>query len=263
MKRWICVIFVGLLAAAVLSGCFGEPEQEEIWELHTENVVIFSDGEAVSCWRLYEGRTREPVAYYKLTDGTVIMTESDHAGEDSLPGLGTDAQKVAAVYFARKGDRYDMEQLLQDAYARYKSCLAAGEEYQPGAVSQQVVVTAQNETYCMALTTVVEAADPKNASERQYGAVFNRESGQAVDVWSLFTVPESEAREALVAQAVPSLQEELAAAIGDESFIFYPDHLEVYFPAEALSSISDNYDLTLEYSALDGILQPEAVPNEA
>ena len=52
---------------------------------------------------------------------------------------------------------------------------------------------------------------------------------------------------------------ELAATIMPERIFFYPDHMEIGFPQDALSE-KENYDILIDYADLTDILHDWAIP---
>ena len=86
-----------------------------------------------------------------------------------------------------------------------------------------------------------------------------------LDLWTLFTVPEADARMALAAAAGddPAVQETLAAAIDPVHVIFFEDRLEVEFPAGSLEGLDTTYILVVDYAQLDGVLASSALPGGA
>ena len=55
-------------------------------------------------------------------------------------------------------------------------------------------------------------------------------------------------------------QARLAAAIEPEHIVFYSEHLEIDFPAGTFGELDSSYTLSVDYSALAGVLDARAVP---
>lgn len=257
------LVSLALCGLVLLTGCQRSAVQEEIWELEQENVVTFSDGEKANCWRGYQNGLRETWAVYELSDGTALLREDDVAGPENDAGyssLSEDVQAAVSAWYQGEGKRYDLPALLQAAYARYQE--QGKDAFQAGRVTQYVQSTASSGQVIYFTTTVEEAADPAQGTTLRYGAIFDRESGQRLDLWSLFAQSEASVRMALAAAAGddPTVQERLAAAIDPERVIFYPDHLEIDFPAGAFEGLNVAYTLTVEYAQLDGLLDSRALP---
>ncbi len=254
-QRLLPIAVCGLL---LLAGC-----QEEIWELEEEDIVTFSDGEAVDCWRGYQDGLREGHVCYKLSDGTILLIEDDlagPAGDAGFAGLSEEVQAAVTAWYNGEGRRYDLSALLEEAYARFQA--GEAETFEAGRVSQYIASTAQSEKVIYFTTTVDQAADPANGVSLRYSAAFERETGQRLELWSLFSRPEAEVRLALVAAAGddPVVQETLAAAIDSQKVLFYEEHLEIEFPAGTLEGLDTSYTLAVDYTALDGQLESWAIP---
>lgn len=258
------MVSLALCGLVLLTGCQRSAVQEEIWELEQEDVVTFQDGEAVDRWRGYQNGVKESWVLYELSDGTTLLQEEDAAGPEGDTGYSTlseEAQAAVSGWYQETGKRYDLTALLQAAYTR---CQDQGKEnFQPGRVAQSVGTTASNEQLIYFTTTVDQAVDPEQGETMRYGAIFDRASGQKVELWSLFTQSEASVRMALAAAAGddPTIQERVAAAIDPERVIFYPDHLEIDFPAGAFEGLNISYVLTVDYTQLNGLLDSRALPS--
>lgn len=260
-QRMVSLALCGLV---LLTGCQSSTVQEEIWELEQEDVVSFSDGEAVDRWRGYQNGLRESWVLYELSDGTTILTEDDAAGPEGDAGysiLSQEVQSAVSAWYQGAGRRYDLNTLLQAAYTRYQE--QGKDNFQAVRVSQSVASTAFSEQVIYFTTTVDQAVDPAQGQTLRYTAAFDRASGQRLELWSLFTQPEANVRLALAAAAGddPAVQERLAAAIDPERVIFYADHLEVDFPAGAFEGLDTAYTLAVDYEQLSGLLSSRALPS--
>ena len=78
--------------------------------------------------------------------------------------------------------------------------------------------------------------------------------------WSLFTAGETEVRAKLAAIGEEGFRAELAAALDPERIVFYPEYLEVHFPAGTVAGRTQELILQWDYDQLGGLLQPWAVP---
>lgn len=260
------ILSLALCGLFLLTGCQNETVQEEIWELEETDAAVFADGEAADRWRGYQDGLREPWVLYELSDGTVLLREDDLAGPEgssAFAALSTEVQAAISAWYQGEGRRYDLTALLTACYSRYQE--QGSEAFAPGQVSQWAAATALSEKAVCITTTVDLAADPEKGQTQHYGAVFDRASGQRLEVWSLFARPEEEVRLALAAAAGddPAIQARLAAAIDAERITFYEDHLEVEFPAGAFEGLDTAFTLAVEYAQLDGVLDPAALPGAA
>lgn len=263
-RRLLSLILCGLM---LLGGCGRQAVQEEIWELEEKNVATFSDGETVDRWRGYfENGLQEPWSVYELADGTVLLTEDDVVSvESDTAGYGSlteEVQAAVSAWYQGEGKYYDLSALLSASYTRWQE---QGESFVPGRVGQSTASTATSGSVIYFTTTVEQAVDPENGQQLRYSAAFDRATGQRLDLWTLFTVPEADARMALAAAAGddPAVQETLAAAIDPVHVIFFEDRLEVEFPAGSLEGLDTAYILVVDYAQLDGVLTSNALPGGA
>ena len=94
-----------------------------------------------------------------------------------------------------------------------------------------------------------------------FGDAFDRETGERLDIWSLFTVPEDEARSILAAAAGGEDAAGIAGKLGPDNIIVYDTNITLFFPPEAISG-SDTptlYIADLE-ELPDGLFQSWALP---
>ena len=109
------------------------------------------------------------------------------------------------------------------------------------------------------------------------GAAFDRKTGQALNVWDLFSSSENKGKEQVLDAAQitvggnglldrfnqikdTALVSEMKEALKDEYIIFYPDNLQICFPQGTLPSKEYSYRLRIDYTALEGIIQEWAIP---
>lgn len=261
-QRMVSLALCGLV---LLAGCQRSAVQEEIWELEQEDVVTFADGETADRWRGYQNGLRETWSVYELSDGTTILLEDDLAGPENDAGYSTLSEEVQAAvcaWYQGEGKRYDLPALLQASYDRYQE--QGKDQFEAGRVTQSIGCTGSSEQIIYFTTTVDQAVDPAQGVSFRYSAIFDRESGQRLELWSLFTQSESSVRMALASAAGddPAIQERLAAAINPEQVIFFGDHLEIDFPAGAFEGLNVPYTLAVDYAQLDGLLDSRALPAE-
>ena len=257
------VLSLALCGLLLLTGCQNETVQEEIWELEAEDAAVFADGEAADRWRGYQNGLREPWVLYELSDGTVLLQENDTGGPEgsaAYAALSEDVQAAVSAWYQGEGARYDLTALLQACYDRYQA--VGSEAFEPGLVAQTAAATAASEKAVYLVTTVEQAVDPAAGEMLRYGTAFDRATGQRLEVWSLFTKPEAEARLALAAAAGddPDIQARLAEAIDPQHILFFEDRLEIDFPAGAFEGLDTGYILSVDYARLDGVLDPSALP---
>lgn len=246
-----------------------EASEVQITQIRLAEEITLSDGTAVEIWQ----GSRD--YRYKLADGTELLWEQQPvgpdrvhvAGQESLDDLSPAAQEGIRAYYDSLGLLYRTYDELENAYAAY---LESGRD--PGfdsyLVGQETTPCASSDHVIYFLTSVTLPISGSLATEVRLGAVFDRETGEHLSPWDLFTCPEEEARQTLLDLAQPSdgtdtLREEMEAALTAESLIFFPDHLELSFPAGTLPSQSQAFLAGLEYDGpLGDILQDWAIPRE-
>ena len=230
-----------------------------------EQGITLSDGTAVEIWDTAFFGTN-----YILPDGTELLRENRPSGPQNVhvggvegfDQLSAPAREAVAAYYAEQGLLYDVEEVLERAYADYRD---GGEDFSAYLVEQSVSPSASNERLMYFTTTVFCSIDSGTAEETSLPAVFDRETGEKLDIWSLFAVPEEEARAALVdkmAEGGYIPRAELEAALRPEYIIFRTDRLDITFPRGTLPSQEYTTGGSFDYAELDGLLQPWAIPEE-
>ncbi len=266
LKRLLTgALLLGLLLTA---GCAaGMQQDQDTWTLKEEKVVTFSDGESADLW----WRDYSVDEYYKLADGTTLLIIQQPsgpenvsvAGVESFADLGESAQKAVLSYYDERGLLYDTQAELEKAYAEYRACKESGTEYHKRRVSQDVAPTASNDKIMCFITSVLLPVGGQTVQELRLGAVFDRETGEVISNWDLFTLPEQEARQMLldVFDADAALRAEMEAALRPEYIILFPDNLEVTFPQGTLPSQEHSYGFGLDYEEYRDALQSWAIPD--
>lgn len=238
----------------------------EIFEaLIRENAFVLPDGVQVDLW------ARSSASLYRLKDGTALLLEEHPFGPDrvrvggieSYDDLSGTAQKNVSAFYDRQGLLYSLEEELERAYAAYSEQAGEG-GFDAYRVGQQISPTASTETVMCFLTTVTLPTGSRTYTELRLGAVFDRETGEHLSGWELFSCGEREAKETILDLAGvtdPVLRAELEAAFQPDYLVLFPDHLEVSFPRDALPSKDGGYMMGLDYDeTLRGILYGWAVP---
>ncbi len=166
--------------------------------LESEKAITFSDGEAASLWR----REHDDDDVYKLSDGAVLLTVQSPSGpgntgvigQESFDDLSEAAQAAVSAYYEEQGLLYNTQQELEAAYAEYLSCKESGTDYHERRVSQDITAVASNENIMSFITSVILPVEGQIVREIHLGAVFDRDTGEALSNWDLFALPEEEAR---------------------------------------------------------------------
>ncbi len=237
--------------------------------LKEKNVMTFSDGERVSMWK--RDYSRDNV--YKLSDETTLLTIQDTSGpgnayvvgKESYDDLSETAQKAVSAYYEEQGLLYDIQAELEKAYAEYLACKESGTEYHARLISQDITPTASNDKIMCFLTSVYLPVDEQTVQELRFAAVFDRETGEVLSIWDLFTLPEAEARQWLLDafDVEAALRAEMEAALKPEYISLSPENLFVTFPQGSLPSQQYSYGFGFEYKKLKEVLQPWAIPSKS
>ena len=246
-----------------------EASEVQITQVRLAETITLSDGTEVEIWQGSRDNR------YKLSNGTELLWEQHPvgpdrvhvAGQESLDDLSPAAQEAVRAYYDAQGLLYRTYDELENAYAAY---LESGRD--PGfdsyLVGQETTPCASSDRVIYFLTSVTLPINGSVATEVRLGAAFDRETGEHLSPWDLFTCSEEEARQTLLDLAQPSdgtdsLRAEMEAALTPESLIFFPDHLELAFPEGTLPSQSRAFLAALDYeSDLGAILQDWAIPRE-
>lgn len=274
MKKLIALCLSGL----ILTGCasYGQllPQEEPEWELMEEAVATFSDGEQAGRWiHTYSWGRDIARNYYRISDGTVLVREDVCNGpenvyvmnHESYHDLSGQAQAAVSAYFEEQGLLYDLPSLLNTAYERFLACKERGEDFSPLYAGQSVTPSASNERIMCFLTDWSVPLEGGEGSTHMYlGAVFDRETGESIAAWDLFSVSEAKARaavlDAICVEQAAGLREELEAALRPEYLIWHDTALSVHFPAGSLPSQKYSSGFSVSYRELETVLHDWAIP---
>lgn len=257
----IALAFLLLLAV----GCsdrphdsFTEDFEKGAVRLTQESAVTFSDGETAD---LYRWDTVDSDVYL-LGDGTRLLTIIDPAGPEQgieaaggpvapLDDLGAQARTAIITYYEQQGAAYDENKEATRAYEEYLRCQASGETYaEDRTVWQETNVTFSNRHIICFQTTVSLPLQSETARQISRSAVFDTETGETVNQWELFALPEREARTWLADMAAgedAALSAEITSELEPEYILLFPDRLEVQIPAGVLSSRETGYGIVIAY----------------
>ena len=272
MKKLLALCLSGLL----LTGCGGihgptKVEHEFELELAEENALILSDGTAVDRWQ----PSYVTYNYYKLKDGTELLRENLPcdpekvyvSGRESFDNLPENTAKAISAYYEDLGLLYDLETEVEGAYQAYLSCREEGEKFFSRVLGQSTNLCASNETVVYLETSVKLPLDRRNGryvTEYDVGAAFDRETGEVIPVWDLFTLPEEDVKALIVEEFAPRSEAERAEMLEKltaDYLVFQPDSLNVFFPQGVISTQAHSSGVGIEYSELTGVLHDWAVPD--
>ena len=230
------------------------------------DAVTLADGTELGVWQ-YERATA-----YAAEDGTELLKVEEPVGPDytfssglSLSELGETAQENIAAWFEARGVLYDEQAELERAYAAW---LEAGDasDFQTWGLSQSIGLTALSEGVAYFLTTVERPVGSFVMEQQRIGSAFDRETGEYIEAWELFTCPPDEAVRRILDLSEltePEQRAEMEAAFEPECLTFFEDRLEVSFDRGVLPSCETGFTLVLDLDEdVLPLLQPWAVPQK-
>ena len=267
MKKLLALCLSGLL----LTGCggiHGPVKEEWEWKLEEEDALILSDGMAVDRWQKgYSGYD-----FYKLKDGTELLREEHPSGpenvyvggRESFTSLPEHTAKAISAYYDDMGLLYDLETEVEGAYQEYLTCQAEKTEFSSRLLGQSTSLCASNERVVYFLTSVTLPLGGQYGMNYQVGAAFDRETGEVISVWDLFTLPEEDVKALIVEEFAPRSEAERAEMLEKltaEYLVFQPDSLNVSFPYGVLATELYTSVVGIDYGELTGVLHDWAVPD--
>lgn len=239
-----------------------------------EDAYTLSDGTLLDAWEGGFFSTR-----YQLKNGAELLRENAPFGPEnvyvggleSYDSLSPAAQAAVTKFYTDQGKLYDLDDMLERAYAEYQE---DPESFCPYYVSQDTYSAASSQRVMYVSTNLTVGVSHTPGSTGSYvqtqdlsvQTAFDRETGEVIPTADLFTCPEDQLGEKLLnavdwLERDPVKQEMIAA--------FRLDYLEISqggfylrFPSGALPSQELRYyvsvDLTDDCKTL---LQPWAVPD--
>ena len=234
--------------------------------LATRDAYTFSDGVTVDLWEGWSERS------YRLSDRTELLRIDGHGPENTYGGgsvfsfddLSPSAQEKVLVFYEEPGLLYDEMTHLLRAYSFYQD---DPENFQSLLAGQDISPCYGNENIISFLTTVTEPISPGHIDELQLCHTFDRNTGERISNYDLFTVPPDELLATLLDHAgyenwedSPSI-EEMQAAFRPEYIHLSQDHISIMFPTGSLPSQEHGYGFGLSifgqcWDALQDWAQP-------
>lgn len=274
------LILSSILTAGVLTGCQGGDRTEEVhsfamWEKAEDVSYTFSDGVTAAKWKNENEDAHQ--CRYRMEDGTdlletvnVLSPEEEKDSELSgFDGLGDEAKEKVRIWYQEQGVVYDLTQELEDAYQDYLECQKNGTHFTCHKVSQDVTESAENAEYMVILTAVTT---PKKlhfdgGSTCNYRtAVFDRNTGETIDLWSLFTLPERKVKEELAktcsVEDTTVSEQDVEPVMDQGQILLFQDYLEVWFPYGTWEKQEFDKGFGFEYEKIEGLLYDWAVPDK-
>lgn len=207
---------------------------------------------------------------YKLPGGKrLLYADSRESPERSFVGglesfedLSPTAQGKVRAYYEEQGCLYDLDRELERAWKEYQE---RGEDFQPHWVGQDVSPSASGERVMYFVTTVRLPLEGNVSHELQLCAAFDRETGEQIPTWDLFTCPEEEAVRAILDGAEVKDEQwrsKVETALKPENILFFQEHMALYFDQGTLPGEENAVVLSVDYDKLGGSLQTWAVPGK-
>lgn len=228
----------------------------------TEDVYVLKDGTQLEIWQETNGME------YRLDDGTVLVGETSPNGPEntSVPGengleqLPEVVQQKINTYYEEQGILYDINTELERAYSAYQE---NPEEFSTWRFFQDCGLSASNENIVAFLTTL-QVLDGKTTDDKRSCTVFNRTTGEKIDVYDLFVYEkENVAEEILKAAKIKpeTLVEEMKQAFRPEYIMLFENSLQISFPAGTLPSQEHQYIVSVDRAKdLKELLHEWAIP---
>ncbi len=213
-----------------------------------EKAYTFSDGVSVDRWQLSYWKDD----YYRLPDRTDLLRvklpmgpENVHNGLENVDDLSETVRAAVLAWFEDRGLLYDTERELERAYGRYLACQENEEEYTDRFVQQIICPAGSNETIiCLDTEVTLPLDEPQMVEMITPQTVFDRESGEVISGWDLFTIPEAEVRAWVSEHAAgdgPVLRREMEVALEPKWIHLLSGGLSVDFPQGTLPSQETAY----------------------
>ena len=228
------------------------------------NVMQLSDGTPIDIWE--RSGSRE----YCLEDGTVLLVE-DRSGklEDSngWSGLRNSGSFPEAVqqeiqdYYSEMGKRYDISALLENAYLVYN----LSENFDNAYVSQHSSVEDWNgQIICCKLQMIIPQENSNGGAACFYeGAVFDRQTGEYISNYDLFTISPEELEDYLLDQLDPDGtldRESIVLNLKPEQIVLCRDgDVEFYLVDSEENGVQEMLQIGLSSKQAKEILKPWAL----
>lgn len=244
----------------------GQRVAEHIWiysRLH-RNVMQLSDGTPIDVW------DRNGWREYCLEDGTPLLVEDNPGSlennsnwrellysEEFLEA----AQQGILRYYSELGNRYDILTLLEDAYLVY----TFSEEFNNHYVSQYTGIEAWNDHIicCQQNLTIPQERTNGYADYFCEGAVFDRQTGEHISNYDLFTISPEELEDYLLDQLDQDGtldRENIQLNLKPEQIVLCRDgDIEFYLVDRVEKGVQEMLQIGLSSKQAKEILQPWAL----
>ena len=227
MKRLVLPLILG--ACFLLPGCTAPVDDAPALSLVEENVYQFQDGETLSTWQFPDDNK----LIYCLEDGTELLAVSlSHDPGFAVSALDPDAQAQIRSFYAQQGAQYDLEDYLERAYLDYSQtqprsdfqCYLIQQSVQPGGCNDHLIY------FSTVLALPITQTESESYALTQ---AFEKETGAAMDSWSLFSGSKEEVTAAFLSEGMiaPDLLGTAAEQFDPRYIRWDTDGCEVLFPA--------------------------------
>lgn len=269
MKRGLLpLVLAGLLC---LTACGRTQEEREVEPdtLLEETAVVFDDGVTASLWQ----RPHFGEKVYRLSDGTELLTVNSPNTVDNVAvldmegyeGLSEAAGQKVLDYFTDLGILFDEEGELRRSYEDY--CLAKDEDrdFNTHMLAQDSSPYGENDSYLCYITTVQYPEDlrfDRAILEDRYSVIFDKQTGDVVSPWELFRVPEKQARQFILDQAMRYYRGDPVDVdrVLEDSRIFWSERgLSIDFPQGALPGEQYAWGMSIQPEDLTDVLTEKAL----
>ena len=233
----------------------------------TEETTVMEDGTEVEIWESKASRE------YRLKDGTMVLRAANRSGPEnatgpsgaSLDDLNEPARRKIIQYYSERGLLYDTDTQLALAYTAYQN-RNAEEAFDGQSASQDSYPTFSNARIIAFVTSLYTATEKaREGTFSQYGEVFDRETGENLDNLDLFTCPRDEVISRLLDLCFvgndKTLRPAMESAFQSEYLVFFPEEVDLVFPAGTLRSEPYGYIISFDYEDLGGLLHDWVIPD--
>lgn len=241
-----------------------EADNIHVVSILEEDQYTLSDGTMLDVWR--SDSTEQDV--WRLKDGTELLLVQEPVGPEHVSVMGTDAsfddlpleaQERISEYYAERGLLYDLNAELEAVYTEWQE-IEEKEFFSRRYVSQSISPVFANESIICFLTSVYG----DGTGETRIGDIFNKETGEYIDVWDMFSVSEEEVRKRIFTHTRvkldPKVIDAMQAALKPEYILFYRDFLEINFPSGTLPENRNYYNQIIDYDDILYMLNEWAIP---
>lgn len=228
------------------------------------NVMQLSDGTPIDVWE------RNGCREYCLEDGTVLLVEDNigrlenSSGWNALLNNGDfpeEVQRGILDYYSEMGQRYDIPALLENAYLVYDF----SEEFNNAYVSQHCSIEDWNDRIiCCKMQMILPMENSNGASENFYeGAVFDRQTGEQISNYDLFTISPGELEVYLLDQLDQDgtlNRENIALNLKPEQIVLCQDgDIEFFLVDRVENGVQEMLQIGLSSKQAKEILKPWAM----